>query len=73
MSLIRIILVALVVYLVFRILRSIFNSLLPNTDGENRKQKFGGGNKKKQSSINKKDIIEAEFEEIKEDKDKAKD
>ena len=68
----RFILFTLLFYLVYRILKSIFKMSFSSKKRETKDNVF---NKRKQkTTIDKKDIIEAEFEEIKEKEDsKAKD
>ena len=68
----RFILFTLLFYLIYRILKSIFKMSFSSKKRETKDNVF---NKRKQkTTIDKKDIIEAEFEEIKEKEDsKAKD
>lgn len=68
MGFIRIIIWALFFYIIFRLLRTIFkvfSSSPKNTSGKSNMNE----SKQKKSKIDKKDIIDAEFEEIK-DKEK---
>lgn len=74
LSLIRILFFAFIFYLIYKGIRSIFigksaAQKRPYNDGMN----VNKSKKKSSSSIDKKDIIEAEFVEIKDDKDKAND
>jgi hypothetical protein len=59
----RTILILILVYFVYRGIRFLINLLIDPDKSENQFKKSGKGNK---SSIDKKDIIDAEFEEINE-------
>lgn len=65
----KFILYSIVIFLIFRLARFIYRLILnSNTQQRTNFQNTG----KKKSSIDKKDIIEADFEEIKESKESGK-
>jgi len=60
----RIILYSLIFYLIYRVIKSLFNiSVSPKKENKEKEQVFNKD--KKKSTIDKKDVIDAEFEEIK--------